>query len=521
MNLLRLKKNNKGMTLVELLVAIAIFAAAIVPMMYAFVYSTAYNFKSQQTMQSTGIAQAVIEKCKGANVDHQTIVDLLNESSPVRMLDDTQFTGGTYSNDGTYYWINGVRAVGAVDAPGSNRRVYNVRIKLTPIRNDAKTDYTSIQSMTNDTTYNFCDFLTETLSHEDVAAEGKIVEMIKDKWFTDANCLLNGHTGTGLASYFSESDIDVSKITIDRLIEVTANDSGVNVTVTYYFGGYDTASAYDTITFDKTVPGVGNVSCSCRFNPLVSGERIGYGDDDFIHQVDFDSYTVCDYPVTSVFFYYFPGYINESDMHDHFIINSRLTGPINYDPDPSDPSNPLVTLPERLDFYLYKQFKPLDVSWTETQYLLADAAYDPEITLTRSGSSAMSYFYNNLWWHVKDTSVTPGVHDYSLEKNTVNHATITFNDDEWKNCTVEDTIYSSNPYSSGWRDTTVDAYGLPKMYSHLLRDYENLPGYFDDIKTGVDTSRPAYYSRYRIEVVVFSANTGDEVESMYSELLNW
>ena len=64
-----IRKNNKGMTLVELLVAIAIFAAAIVPMLYAFVYSTGFNFKAQRVMQSTGIAQAVIERTKAANAD--------------------------------------------------------------------------------------------------------------------------------------------------------------------------------------------------------------------------------------------------------------------------------------------------------------------------------------------------------------------------------------------------------------------------------------------------------------------
>lgn len=64
-------KDNRGLTLVELLVAVVIFSIAIVPMLYAFVYSTGYSFKAQQTLQSTGIAQAVIEKAKspGVNMD--------------------------------------------------------------------------------------------------------------------------------------------------------------------------------------------------------------------------------------------------------------------------------------------------------------------------------------------------------------------------------------------------------------------------------------------------------------------
>ena len=75
------KINNNGMTLIELIVAIGIFVAAIVPMLYAFVYSTGYNFKSQKAMQSTGIAQAVMENCKSVSFDYEDLKAYLDDAS--------------------------------------------------------------------------------------------------------------------------------------------------------------------------------------------------------------------------------------------------------------------------------------------------------------------------------------------------------------------------------------------------------------------------------------------------------
>ena len=517
MKLLRFKNNNKGMTLVELLVAIAIFAAAIIPMLYAFVYSTAFNFKSQQTMQSTGIAQAIIEKCKGANVGQDQIVAMLTDGS---IFDGTQFINGTANGlDGSnYYCIDGIQPVASTDG-GTSRRAYDVKVKFTEIGKDAKTDFSSIQSMTNDTTYNFTDFLTEALAHEDALAEDKILNMIKDKWFVDSNCTYTDGTAceTGVSSYLTIGDIDMSKIKLDRVIKIDISDSEVKVTVTYYFAGYDTAGAYDNISFTKSGVHGKTLKCTSHFSSSVTGEDIALGGSSNVYQVDFDSYMACSHAVTSVFFYYYPGYMSESNIQDHFEINSSMSSPVTYHPDPSDLSV-TAQAPQRLDVYLYKQFKPFAGSWTETSYNTKDAAYDPQIVLNNSGTTE-SYFYHNLWWHVTNTSVNPGEHDYKLVLNSGYTPDITATD--FENCTAPDTVVSSNPYSTYYRDVTNDASGKPKMNSHLLRDYESLPGHFEDTRGGAETTRDSFYSRYRIEVIVYSASNGNEVERMYAEVMNW
>ncbi len=525
MKMLRFKNNDKGMTLVELLVAIAIFAAAIIPMLYAFVYSTGFNFKSQQTMQSTGIAQAIIEKCKGASIDQAKIVDMLTDGS---ILDGTQFIDGTAeglvsgaaydaSLSGDYYRISGIHPVASTDG-GTSRRAYDVMVRFYEIGKDTKTDYSSIQSMTNDTTYNFADFLTEALSHEDALAEDKMVNMIKDKWFNDANCVYTDGTAidAGVSNYFTISDIDISKIKLDRLIEINAGDSEVKVTVSYYFGGYDSGDAYDSITFTKSGIHGKTVKCTSSFSGG-TGEEVAYLGNDPIYVKDFDAYMTCSHPVTSIFFYYYPGYMNESAITDHISIDSSMSNPVTYTPDPSNPGV-VASAPARLDVYLYKQFKPFGGSWTETQYNNLDAAYDPEIILSNSGSNEC-YFYHNLWWHVTNTAVNPGEHDYKLVLNSGYTPDITATD--FENCTTPDTVVAANSYSTYWRDTTDDASGKPKMNSHLLRDYESLPGHYEDTRGGSDSTRDAFYSRYRVEVIVYSSANGNEIERMYAEVLNW
>ncbi len=58
------KLNNAGMTLVEILVAIAVLSVAIIPLMYAFVNSMRYNARGRELQQTTVLAHTIIENCK-------------------------------------------------------------------------------------------------------------------------------------------------------------------------------------------------------------------------------------------------------------------------------------------------------------------------------------------------------------------------------------------------------------------------------------------------------------------------
>ncbi len=60
----RKKMNNKGLTLVEVIVAVAILSFAILPLMYTFVYTTRFNAKSREQQRATSAAEALMENYK-------------------------------------------------------------------------------------------------------------------------------------------------------------------------------------------------------------------------------------------------------------------------------------------------------------------------------------------------------------------------------------------------------------------------------------------------------------------------
>lgn len=56
--------NNKGMTLIELIVAVAILVIAATPILYGFVYSAKQNVMARERQNATVIAQTIMESCK-------------------------------------------------------------------------------------------------------------------------------------------------------------------------------------------------------------------------------------------------------------------------------------------------------------------------------------------------------------------------------------------------------------------------------------------------------------------------
>lgn len=64
----RNKEQNKGFTLVEVLVAISILAIIVVPLLQAFVTSARTNTKAKQIMRSTTLAENVLEQTKAYSV---------------------------------------------------------------------------------------------------------------------------------------------------------------------------------------------------------------------------------------------------------------------------------------------------------------------------------------------------------------------------------------------------------------------------------------------------------------------
>ncbi len=131
------KLNNKGMTLIELMVAIAILSVAIVPLMYAFVSTARYNAKGRELQQTTVLAQTVIENCKAYDVGE--IYDKMNDKSFIgSMADASTLWGETIVGDNYTYYI--------ANAKLENQR-YDVTLELTPY------EFTNLYDGTSQSSY--------------------------------------------------------------------------------------------------------------------------------------------------------------------------------------------------------------------------------------------------------------------------------------------------------------------------------------------------------------------------------
>ncbi len=74
---MKIRGNNKGFTLTEVLIAVAILSIAVVPMLANFVTSSKVNSKSKRTMNGTIVAQNIMEGISAYGVEN-TIIQLEN-----------------------------------------------------------------------------------------------------------------------------------------------------------------------------------------------------------------------------------------------------------------------------------------------------------------------------------------------------------------------------------------------------------------------------------------------------------
>lgn len=524
MKKLRLKNNNFGMTLVELLVAIAIFAAAIVPMLYAFVYSTGFNFKAQQTQQSTGIAQAIIEKCKAANVDYDELVadlqsgDIITENLHFD-FDSTSYTVNALTGE-SYYEISGVKVKtfdgndvnDIVDNGNANRRSYNVKVTLVPI-GDAITDYSALHPMRSGVTANYV--TVDSLRGQDRAFQSAFMEELKDT--VRDNAVITPTPAdpvrTVLENYIIDS-LDIQKLELKRVITIDADDSGVKVTVDYEFVSYNGISS---LQYDNHHSNGGtNYHVVLNATP---DTHLDASESYYLPPYEDDVLTTG--PASSVFFYYYPlykatagfddtnGTIDDTaGFTDSFILNNNMT------------QDYLGNTDGRLDFYLFKQ---LPLSGTDDFYADArvenlDSEYKPEIRLNGNGVFVTN-LYHNLLWNVStldeiDTAYYPVVTEsagtLAYNRTYVVHADPT-------NLSDRSSLRprASQNYKDTFYVTSVTGY---EHDSYILEDMACIP--YGSEKSDIPLIG-RFGSRFKITVEVINPSTGSTIETMSSEFLNW
>ena len=84
-------KQNKGFTLVEVLIAITILAIIVAPLLHAFVTAARTNAKAKQLMKATTLAQNVMEEMKANSLEE--VARQFNSSATTSYTDNTSVVG--------------------------------------------------------------------------------------------------------------------------------------------------------------------------------------------------------------------------------------------------------------------------------------------------------------------------------------------------------------------------------------------------------------------------------------------
>lgn len=163
------KGKNKGFTLIEVVIAIAILAIALAPLTANFIASSKMNYKSRKNLNATNLAQDIMEGIRGysatdvrtklLNANTATIVGSVLPSNATYTAADSTKTA-SYTDTFNEYKINDVTLVS-----GSAQNTYDVIVQMTPDTTVYKgEDMASIASIdqTKDAVYTMSGYSEDT-----------------------------------------------------------------------------------------------------------------------------------------------------------------------------------------------------------------------------------------------------------------------------------------------------------------------------------------------------------------------
>lgn len=355
-------KQNKGFTLVEVLIAMTILAIIVVPLLHAFVTSSRTNAKAKQLMKATTLAQNVMEELKANSIEE--IARQFNSSSERTYTTNKSLTGMAKT-----FWES--QAV----TSGTNT-------VLTPVVTSdkaeaAKPATSSIRDIAGSTTgpgnfvgqdgeYHF--FLKEVTRESakfDIAVELKLNAASGTKQLTQINAMNQADCG-----YYAEE-----KVT-DNAVASFINLNNGFTQDPEYVGALNQTNIYSL--FDRTITidiadSNGNQTVSVRYDYEMD---LGYvpREDRFYSETItiFDNY-LTDEKLKAVYLYYHPLYESEDTI---YIVNND-----NLD----------------VDVYLIKMF--------QTQGVLgntSDANYFPVVELQESEKSTSGVSHATICTNIKN-----------------------------------------------------------------------------------------------------------------------
>lgn len=161
------RSDNRGFTLVEIIIAVAILAIALSPLVANFIQSSKLNLKGRETLNAMNLAQDMMEGISGSTAEEVVTIleNYIDDPLTAKSLAGTIFPGSTTVGTATRTSADGeaklVYQFGNVETINSARNKYNVKMTLDPTgTNQAKfngKEYAAISEVNQyyDAIYNY------------------------------------------------------------------------------------------------------------------------------------------------------------------------------------------------------------------------------------------------------------------------------------------------------------------------------------------------------------------------------
>ncbi len=399
----RLKLNNAGMTLIELLVAIAIMAVALVPLLYAFVNVAKYNARARELQQTTTLGQTIMENCKAYSYD-----DITGQMSSGTFLDGV--TSAQTDQVGTTFYMTNVSI---------ENQSYDVVLEFTPrgINGDTTSSFDIIDTTTmnpyldavftaqgtkshpGDLTAAECDHNAYLAAFEAISAG---IETMTKTELGDAKkvTLSTSYIESSFKDIYDPNygSFNIERETYIRLYDLGGEDR-VEVVIRYTFHLNNNKYTY------KYVDAAGNPKDYVwTYNEALNENELQY---EFQIYNNYDIHDPVNHPaqVENVYLFYYPAYQGTLSMYpflsDYIQISNDLTG-------------------RDLNFYLIKQKNP---AYPDSSLQTLESSYEVTVKGFRTGGGdAEINLYHNFDVNLGGGSTT------ALDPTWFNNIT-TVNDD--------------------------------------------------------------------------------------------
>lgn len=306
--------NNVGMSLVEIIVAMAILMVVTVPILYTFVYSANFNSRARVRQQTTAAAQTVMENLKAYSVED--ICKKFNDGTfPVNGMGGAGFaesvvSGVTFDAEGKPVYGGGAITFN-ISGMQYQSQTYNVDITLTG--HDSQASRMDSLKYENYTQENAASYAVSNAAM-DSDALWAIMRIVAQKWNDMENAAgpapepsaSPAPSSTPTLVNHSESEVDASKIVITERelrvdIDQVGSDCVAKVSCVYTFE----VNNYPYVNAATGASGTFNIPEGAESNQYqVDLAESGSADPNDFPKEIFNRNT----PLEYLYLYYYPAY---------------------------------------------------------------------------------------------------------------------------------------------------------------------------------------------------------------------